>query len=379
MSLRARLTNYANGEGALLLDGGLATQLEAQGAKLQGDPLWSARLLDTDPQAISDAHHIFLSSGADIITTATYQATIQGFVRHLNVSLDAAGELLVSGLHLAKQTVAAYVSDANGKACPLVAASVGPYGASLHDGSEYTGAYAKMMSVEELKSWHRPQLECLAAAGADLLAFETIPSPKEAEALVELLRELPNCDAWLSFSCKVTALRSGSTQLLAVGVNCCPPEWAETLLESARSLKSPNMSWVVYPNSGEEWDAEQGWRTSCGKSSIPALSHTWIKQGAALIGWMTRGFTSNSTRGRVGSLAECTEGLLSRGSRSDCRAETTFGRERQRWTRTWKYNVKMMASGDIIYWKINSKYTRACTVMSPVREKRVWVVAINKQ
>ncbi|XP_061834388.2 homocysteine S-methyltransferase YbgG isoform X1 [Nerophis lumbriciformis] len=300
MTLRARLRNN---EGALLLDGGLATQLEAQGAKLQGDPLWSARLLHSDPQAISDAHHSFLLSGADVITTATYQATIPGFVRHLEVSSDAARELLASGLHLAKQTVAAYASQAalRGRACPLVAVSVGPYGASLHDGSEYTGAYAQTMSVEELKSWHRPQLECLAAAGADLLALETIPSVKEAQALVELLRETPDCQAWLSFSCKDGArvadgspfgdgvrVAGRSTQVLAVGVNCCPPEWAEPLLASAATLKSPDVSWVVYPNSGEEWDSERGWRASSVKTSIPALSHTWTKQGVALIGGCCR-------------------------------------------------------------------------------------------
>lgn len=150
---------------------------------------------------------------------------------------------------------------------------------------------------KELKAWHQPQIECLVAAGADLLALETIPSIKEAEALVELLREFPNSKAWLSFSCKVSGLNSKtsfdslltsvhqpdswfvqdekcvsdgslfteavqianrSPQMVAVGVNCCSPLLVEPLLDSAGSLLNPDMSWVVYPNSGEEWDTEQG-------------------------------------------------------------------------------------------------------------------------
>lgn len=299
MGSSALLTQMVNDEGPLILDGGLATDLEAHGAKLQGDPLWSARLLHTDPQAIRDAHYRFLLSGADVITTATYQASIPGFISHLEVSAERARELLMSGVHLAKETVKRFES---GKRRPLVAGSVGPYGAFLHDGSEYTGAYAEQMSVEELKVWHRPQIDCLAAAGVDLIAFETIPSIKEAEAVVELLREFPNSKAWLSFSCKdekrisdgslfadAVRVAERSTQLLAVGVNCCPPDVVESLLDSAGPLHVSNMSWVVYPNSGEEWDTERGWQTS-GKPSgwTPDLSHMWVKQGAALIGGCCR-------------------------------------------------------------------------------------------
>ncbi|KAM9358115.1 homocysteine S-methyltransferase [Symphorus nematophorus] len=304
MGFPARLRHYMNDNGPLILDGGLATELEAQGANLQGDPLWSARLLQTNPQAIRDVHHRFLLSGADVISTATYQASITGFINHLDVSSERARELLMSGVQLAKETVDRFVSDSRpaGQSCPLVAGSVGPYGAFLHDGSEYTGAYAQKMSVEELKAWHRPQIDCLAAAGADLLAFETIPSIKEAEALVELLGEFPNSKAWLSFSCKdgrclsdgspftdAVQIANRSTQLVAVGVNCCSPALVEPLLDSAGSLRSPDMSWVVYPNSGEEWDTKRGWLTSEKAAAwILDLSRTWMKQGAALIGGCCR-------------------------------------------------------------------------------------------
>lgn len=300
----SRLRPYMRDDGPLILDGGLATELEAQGAKLQGDPLWSARLLQTAPQAIRDAHYRFLLSGADVVTTATYQASITGFISHLDMSPESARELLMSGVQLAKESVKRFVSDSHptGQRHPLVAGSVGPYGAFLHNGSEYTGAYAEEMSIEELKVWHRPQIDCLTAAGADLIAFETIPSLKEAEALVELLREFPSANAWLSFSCKdgrcisdgspltdAVQMANRCTQLVAVGVNCCSPALVEPLLDSAGSLLSPDLSWVVYPNSGEDWDRERGWLTSREASaSIPELSRTWMKQGAALIGGCCR-------------------------------------------------------------------------------------------
>ncbi|XP_077464298.1 homocysteine S-methyltransferase YbgG [Stigmatopora argus] len=302
MSLRSQIRNNINDKGVLILDGGLATELEAQGAHLQGDPLWSARLLHTNPQAIKAAHHCFLLNGADIITSATYQATIQGFIQHLAVGPDAARELLGSGFRLATDAVTAFDSGVPAGRKATVAASIGPYGAFLHDGSEYSGLYAEKMSIEELKAWHRPQMEGLAAAGAELFALETIPSVKEAAALVELLREFPNCDAWISFSCKDgTRVSDGSlfqdgvrvvdksAQVLAVGVNCCPPKWVESLLDSVTALRTPDRKWVVYPNSGEDWDSHHGWKTSAEMpTSIAALSDTWLKQGAALIGGCCR-------------------------------------------------------------------------------------------
>ncbi|TWW57496.1 homocysteine S-methyltransferase YbgG [Takifugu flavidus] len=313
MASSPRIRHYLYDDGPLILDGGLATELETQGFHLQGDPLWSARLLHTNPQAIRDAHGRFLLSGADVISTATYQASVEGFIRHLHVSSECAKDLIMSAVQLAKEAVKSFVSETHpstsvqsGQRCPLVAGSVGPYGAFLHNGSEYTGDYAEQMSVQELKAWHRPQIECLAAAGADLLAFETIPSIKEAEALVELLREFPNTKAWLALSCKdVRSLSDGSPfadavqmanrsqQLIAVGVNCCPPQLVEPLLESARCLLRPEISWVVYPNSGEDWDSEQGWHgaeTEMETESSPLIemSRTWMKQGAALIGGCCR-------------------------------------------------------------------------------------------
>uniref|UniRef100_A0A3B4AJG0 Hcy-binding domain-containing protein n=1 Tax=Periophthalmus magnuspinnatus TaxID=409849 RepID=A0A3B4AJG0_9GOBI len=249
------LRDFINENKPLILDGGLATQLEAQGFELGGDPLWSARLLHTNPEAIKDVHYRFLLSGSDVITTATYQASVKGFVQHLGVTCERARELLMSGVHLAKDALQKFISENK-----TVAGSIGPYGAFLHDGSEYTGDYAKEMSVEHLKSWHCPQLECLNAAGADIIAFETIPSVKEAEAVVQLLREFPNTKAWLSFSCKdEKCISDGSLfsdavqvalkcpQLVAVGVNCCSPDLVEPVLAKSGTLrKGSKLQFLLY-------------------------------------------------------------------------------------------------------------------------------------
>ncbi|KAG7262520.1 hypothetical protein CRUP_000011 [Coryphaenoides rupestris] len=304
--MRCSMESLASLRGAapLVLDGGLATELEAQGVQLQGDPLWSARLLHTNPQAIRDAHYRFLVSGADVVSTATYQASVEGFVNHLDLSPESARELLMSGVRLAQDAVQKFVASNKDpeRGRPLVAGSVGAFGAFLRDGSEYSGAYADNMSIEELKAWHRPQIECLVSAGADLVAMETIPSAKEAEALVELLREFPGCRAWLAFSCKdgrslcdgsafleAVRLAQRCAQLVAVGVNCTSPALVLPLLQSAGQLRSPDRPWVVYPNSGEEWEAATGWKTSGTKaSSIAELSQDWMEQGATMIGGCCR-------------------------------------------------------------------------------------------
>ncbi|XP_050968120.1 LOW QUALITY PROTEIN: homocysteine S-methyltransferase YbgG [Labeo rohita] len=285
-----------------ILDGGLATELEASGFQLQNDPLWSARILHTNPQAIKDVHYSYLQSGSDVITTATYQASIEGFVKYLGLQPEEAQLKIMSGVQLAKESVLEFMSNSplSDRREPVVAGSVGPYGAFLHDGSEYTGAYEDKMTVGELKDWHRPQIQCLVKAGADLVAMETIPSLKEAEALVEVLREFPEAKAWLSFSCKdIHNISSGrsfseavqvacrSSQLVAVGVNCCPPSLLEPLLESAKSYKKADLSWVVYPNSGEEWDPKIGWKTEK-RTSFAKLSLDWKEQGALWIGGCCR-------------------------------------------------------------------------------------------
>ncbi|XP_016398496.1 homocysteine S-methyltransferase YbgG-like [Sinocyclocheilus rhinocerous] len=293
-----------------ILDGGLATELEASGFQLQGDPLWSARILHSNPQAIKDVHYRYLQSGSDVITTATYQASIEGFVKYLDLRPEEAQQMIMSGVQLAKETVREFMSHStvSDRREPVVAGSVGPYGAFLHDGSEYTGAYEDKMTVEVMqdealcppKPPPHKNLKCIQClVKADLVAMETIPSLKEAEALVEVLREFPEAKTWLSFSCKdIQNISSGrfseavqvacrSSQLVAVGVNCCPAPLVKPLLESAKSLKKADLSWVVYPNSGEEWDPKTGWKTKK-RTSFAKPSLDWKEQGALWIGGCCR-------------------------------------------------------------------------------------------
>ncbi len=282
-------------EGTLLLDGGLATQLEAQGADLT-DRLWSARLLVEDPEAIVDAHLAYFRAGACVATTASYQATFEGFGRR-GLAHDEAVGLLGRSVDLADR--ARQRAGAEGIARPLfVAASVGPYGAMLADGSEYRGRYG--LSVEQLRDFHRERLRVLAEAGPDVLAVETIPEIDEAVAVASLLGEVEGAAAWIGFSCadgghlnsgapveEAVQAVAGLPGVLAVGVNCTAPEHADELI--ARMHAVTDLPIVVYPNSGEGWDAANRRWTGAGPWRIDAdAAVRWRAAGARLIGGCCR-------------------------------------------------------------------------------------------
>ncbi|WP_034384215.1 homocysteine S-methyltransferase [Herbidospora cretacea] len=230
----------------MILDGGLATHLETLGRDLSDD-LWSARLLSDDPGVIRRAHLDFYAAGADVATTASYQATIEGFTRH-GASVAEAEALIVSSVELARQA-----RDEHGAG--LVAASVGPYGAYLADGQEYTGEYGGL-TEDELYAWHRDRFHLLAGAGADLVAAETIPSLPEARALLRLFHET-GADGWISFSCRDDHTISDGTPFaeaaasmdVPVGANCTNPAYIANLITLGAR--------VVYPNSGETWNAQE--------------------------------------------------------------------------------------------------------------------------
>jgi homocysteine S-methyltransferase len=283
------------GEGALLLDGGLATQLEAQGADLS-DRLWSARLLVEDPDAIVEAHLAYFRAGARVATTASYQATFEGFARR-GLAHDEAVGLLGRSVDLADRARQRAASE--GIEAPLfVAASIGPYGAMLADGSEYRGRYG--LSVARLRDFHRERLHVLAEAGPDVLAVETIPEVEEAVAVAGLLGEVEGAAAWISFSCADGGhLNSGApveeavqavaslAGVLAVGVNCTAPEHADELI--ARVHAVTDLPVVVYPNSGEGWDAAGRRWTGAGPWRIDAHAAVrWRAAGARLIGGCCR-------------------------------------------------------------------------------------------
>lgn len=266
--------------GPMVLDGGLATRLEAAGADLS-DALWSARLLRDDPDAIVAAHESYLRAGAQVLTTASYQATLPGFAA-AGIDARTGAELLRRSVALARRAAGDDV---------WVAASVGPYGAMLADGSEYRGNYG--LGVRALADFHRPRLEILAAAAPDVLALETVPDVREAEALLKVLREL-RVPAWLSYTIEGGSTRAGQPlaeafglaagvdEIVAVGVNCCDPADAAAAVPIARAA-SGGKPVVVYPNSGERWDATA--RRWTGPVTVDGLG---FAAGAALIGGCCR-------------------------------------------------------------------------------------------
>jgi homocysteine S-methyltransferase len=272
--------------GPVVLDGGLATHLEAAGHDLS-DELWSARLLADDPDAIVATHRAFLDAGASVVTTASYQATIAGFERRGH-SGDEAASLIRRSVTLAR-------TAGEGRDRPLwVAASVGPYGAALADGSEYRGNYG--LSHKELVRFHRPRLEILTEAAPDVLALETVPDIREAEALLTAIEGL-GLTAWLSYTVDGDRTRADQPlsdafalaehpAIIAVGVNCSTPEDATAAVPVAAQIGAKPV--VVYPNSGETWDAvNRRWR---GTAHASASARAWVNEGARLIGGCCRVF-----------------------------------------------------------------------------------------
>ena len=181
----------------VLIDGGLATQCEAAGHNIDGE-LWSAQLLQSNPRAIVDATRAYLDAGSRIVSTASYQASRHGLMAS-GLSVEGANELILSSVDFARQACDEYLGDNPAADHPLIAASIGPYGAILHDGSEYTGDYA--ISDEDLWAFHEERLLLLDSSDADLFACETIPSGREAAVLANLLEDLSK-PAWVSFSCR---------------------------------------------------------------------------------------------------------------------------------------------------------------------------------
>jgi homocysteine S-methyltransferase len=274
--------------GPVVLDGGLATELESLGHNLDS-ALWSARLLHDDPDAIVRAHLAYFAAGAQVVTTASYQASIGGFVQ-VGISQAEAERLIRRSVRLAERARASF-EDGNDR---WIAGSVGPYGAVLADGSEYRGDYD--FTIRELRTWHRPRIELLVEAGVDILALETIPCLAEVEALLaEIDGSLQQC--WLSITCDGDRTRAGEPaaeafslardveEIIAVGVNCINPADAYALVCIAS--ESSGKPVVVYPNSGERWDATT--RNWVGPVRFHAEDvESWISGGARLVGGCCR-------------------------------------------------------------------------------------------
>ena len=281
----------------LLLDGGLSNQLEFQGHDLN-DPLWSAKLMAEDPAAIYEAHLAYLQAGAQILITASYQASIQGFKNRLGVDKNKAEELLFLTTQVARDAIQKFREENQDASPRYVAASIGPYGAYLADGSEYHGNYG--VSNETLTDFHRERLDILARSEPDFLACETIPSFQEASVLSELLKEY-NIPAWISFSCMddvkindearfsvAIQLFKDHPTIFALGVNCTAPEHVTSLIRIAKS-ELPEKKVIVYPNSGEVFDAETKTWSGLNDTHICAMmSNEWLNAGADIVGGCCR-------------------------------------------------------------------------------------------
>ena len=276
--------------GTVVLDGGLSNALEDRGHDLSSD-LWTARLLRDDPGEIVEVHRAYFAVGARVATTASYQASVPGLVA-AGLSRREAERLIASSVRLARE--ARDEAAAHSEAPLFVAASVGPYGAALADGSEYTGRYGR--TVAQLRDFHGPRLELLAAAGPDLLAVETIPDTDEAEVLRPLLDEI-GVPAWFSYSVAGGATRAGqplasayevlrgSTTIRAAGVNCSAPADIPAALRTAVAVTG--LPGVAYPNRGEAWDNTS--HTWAGSGTFdPREVRRWIASGAQLVGGCCR-------------------------------------------------------------------------------------------
>jgi homocysteine S-methyltransferase len=275
----------------LLLDGGLATQLEAQGVSLH-PTLWSSACLVTDPDAVKAAHRAFLDAGAEILITASYQASRAGFAE-LGLDDTSADDLIRRSVTLARAAIReARHPDA------LVAASLGPWGATQHDGSEYTGRYA--IDAVALADFHTQRLAVLDASGADVLACETLPNGREVALLAELL-ESAETPAWISFCCRDESHLHDGTRLadaaktflnhrrvLALAINCTPPRHVTGALRTLRRAV-PDLPVLVYPNSGERYDARtQSWSGLLAAEDAGTAASRWLEAGARGVGGCCR-------------------------------------------------------------------------------------------
>ena len=278
-----------------VLDGGMASELEYRGANIDG-PLWSAHVLEDAPEKIVAVHRAYLEAGAQCIETASYQVSRMGYAE-IGLPRERADAALLHSVRLAREAASAFPNRRI-----LIAASLGPYGAALHNGAEYHGNYD--CAHGDLIEFHRERIDVLAAASAieapDLLAFETLPSLHEAQTIGEALASWPGVAAWFSFTCgdeehvahgeklhdcamAVAAL----PQTVAIGVNCTLPAYIPALIRELRAATDKPV--IVYPNSGEGWDAaHRRWTGGGDPTNYAGMARDWFALGAHIIGGCCR-------------------------------------------------------------------------------------------
>ena len=275
-----------------ILDGGLSHILESQGCDLN-HKLWTASIITDNPEAIVKAHLEYINAGADIITTASYQASIPG-LESVGYTKSEAKEIILETARLAERATELSLSLSK----PLIAASIGPYGAFLADGSEYTGGYGT--SDQALLEFHKERIEILEGSTADYLACETIPCIQEAQILSEILAQSKK-PSWVSFSFKDDKhINDGSKlsecveifqnhpKVFAIGVNCTNPGFVSKIIMSIRSSGWKGKI-IAYPNSGEIYNAEsKSWASSERQQEFLGLAKEWIEIGVDILGGCCR-------------------------------------------------------------------------------------------
>lgn len=280
----------------LLLDGGLSNELESLGCNLN-DKLWSAKMLVSNPEAIVKAHLAYLNAGARCIITSSYQASVPGFMA-LGYKKEEAERFILKTTMLAEEAVERFMSSSPGTGKPYIAASIGPYGAYLADGSEYSGNYK--LSDQQLEEFHLSRINILASSNADFFACETIPSFQEAKVLAEILKETEK-SAWISFSCRdenhlndgtdireCAAFLAKHPKVFAIGVNCTAPQYISGLIRAIKESPGSKRI-VVYPNSGEVYLPEsKSWNGLSDPHVFAEMAKEWIELGADIIGGCCR-------------------------------------------------------------------------------------------
>jgi homocysteine S-methyltransferase len=280
----------------VILDGGFGTELERRGYDTTGG-LWTARVLNEHPDAVEQLHYDYYAAGAECVITASYQITYEGFEQQGFTRDDATAALLKS-VELARRARDRIAAENSSGKRRYIAASVGPYGARLEDGSEYHGNYAA--SVAEIAEFHDERFGVLAESGADVLACETIPIFDEARALLDVVRNHPDVEAWFTFTTPdgvhtshgerlsdAVRLVDNQPNIVAVGVNCLRPLHVSTALREMKSATGKPL--VAYPNSGERWNpVTWGWDGAPDEERLATLAPGWIDGGARLIGGCCR-------------------------------------------------------------------------------------------
>ncbi len=286
--------------GLRVLDGGLATELERAGCDLAG-PLWSGEVLRTQPEKVLAVHRSYLEAGADCLLTASYQLSAKGF-HEIGLAAEAARTAIEQSVALAEQARREYeeteIIAGHQPRRIWIAGSLGAYGAALHNGAEFHGRYG--IGRAELAAFHAERVKAMAGTNADFLAFETVPSVEEAEAIVDALTRFPKLAAYISFTCRddghtghgeaiedCARLLDSHPQIIAIGVNCTAPRHILSLIRKIRSVSTKRIA--MYPNSGETWVAKtRTWAGQSDPEEFGALARTWREAGADWIGGCCR-------------------------------------------------------------------------------------------